>query len=139
MRAQKEAPAPIGEVVEALLKKLGLERRFKESQISFQWRNWVGSSIAAHAKPYRVVNQKLVVYVDNSVWVSELTRHYKTWILKRIQTALGDGVVKEIIFKVGEAPLEEPKEGMKFRGKTGSKIRGKPAGKKLKKKEGEPT
>lgn len=131
MRAQKEAPAPIGEVVEALLKKLGLERRFKESQISFQWRNWVGNSIAAHAKPYRVVNQKLVVYVDNSVWLSELSRHYKTWILKRIQTSLGAGIVKEIIFKVGEVPLEEPSEGKKIREKT--------RGKKLKKKEGEPT
>ena len=106
MKAQKEEVEAIGGVIGKVLKKLGLETRFKESQVATHLKSWVGDSLAKHARPYRVVNKKLVVYVDNSVWLTELSRYYKIWILKRIQTALGKEIIKEIHFKIGEVPTE---------------------------------
>jgi len=100
-------PQPIEGIVSSVIKKMGLETRFKETQILKLWKDWVGALVARHALPYRVVNKKLVVYVDNSTWLEELNRYYKTWILKRIQTALGKGIVEEMIFKIGEKPEEK--------------------------------
>lgn len=122
LKAEKGAPAPISGVVETVLKKLGLERRYKESQIPAFWEKWVGEAISQHTKPYRVVNKKLVVYVDSSVWLDQLNRYYKTWILKRVQTALGKELIGDIHFKVGEAPKEAEK-GVKKEGKKGASKR----------------
>ena len=113
MKPQKEGPKAINGVMESVLKKLGLETRFKESQVAVHWKSWVGDSIANHTQPYRVVQKKLVVYVDNSVWLTELNRYYRTWILKRIQTVLGKEIIRDIHFKIGEIPAEpENKEKM---------------------------
>lgn len=107
MKAEKRDSLPIGNVMDGVLKKLGLDRRFKESQIAAQWKSWVGDAISRHSHPYRVVNKKLVVYVDNSVWLNELNRQYKIWILKKIQTVLGKELIQDIHFKIGEPPQEE--------------------------------
>lgn len=106
-KTRKEGPAPIAGMLQKVLKKLGLENRYRESQIKVDWEKWVGPSVAAHAVPYRVVNKKLVVYVDNSVWLAELNRFYKGMILRKIQGEVGGDLIKEIHFKIGECPKEE--------------------------------
>ena len=110
MKAEKRESLPIGAVMDGVLKKLGLDRRFKESQIADQWKVWVGEPIAKHCQPYRVINKKLIVYVYNSVWLTELTRHYKIWILKKIQTVLGKDIIQDIHFKIGEPPQDEVRQ-----------------------------
>lgn len=102
----KQSPKQVQGVVQEVLKKLGLDRKFKESKIKADWEKWVGVSIAQHAIPYRVINKKLVIYVDNSVWLAELNRFYKFLILKRVNQEIGNDLVEEVIFKIGEAPRE---------------------------------
>lgn len=97
---------PLSGILDGVLKKLGLERRVQESRILRDWETWVGPSIAQHAVPYRVINKKLVIYVDNSVWLAELTRFYKHKILQRIHKEVGKELIEEVILKIGEIPKE---------------------------------
>lgn len=106
LNPNSKKPVPMSGVVDGVLKKLGLARKFQESQIKADWTKWVGDSVAQHTTPYRVINKKLVIYVDNSVWLAELNRFYKKTILRRVQKEVGKDLIEEIIFKIGEAPIE---------------------------------
>ncbi len=101
-----EGPIAISGLMNGVLKKIGLQRRFQESQIKKDWEKWVGPTIAKHATPYRVINKKLVIYVDNSVWLADLTRFHQRTILNRLQKEVGSNLITEIFFKIGEAPKD---------------------------------
>lgn len=92
----------IGDLVEGLLKKLGLERRIREAKIAQDWSRIVGSQIASHSKPAGLKGKVLIVNVDSSVWLSELSQFFKGKMLEEIHRELGEKRIQDIRFRIGD-------------------------------------
>lgn len=90
-------------VLNKVWKGLDIEKKKEEGKIWQYWRNWIGEEVSKHSKPQFLTPQgKLVVNVDSSVWVDQLTRFRKEKILKNLNRHLGKDLIKEIYFRVGE-------------------------------------
>ncbi|MEW6535314.1 MAG: DUF721 domain-containing protein [Candidatus Auribacterota bacterium] len=94
-------PEQVSNLLEGILKQLGIEEKFSASRVLDQWLDIVGSQVAANTKPHKVEKDVLFVYVSNSSWLMELTRFYKKTILKNIQEKTGTNTIKDIVFKLG--------------------------------------
>ncbi|MCX6354034.1 MAG: DUF721 domain-containing protein [Candidatus Aureabacteria bacterium] len=95
-------PVRIGDVMESVLRKLGLERRVREAKISQEWARIVGAKIAQHSKPVTVKGRVLFVNVDSSVWLSELRQFFKEKMLEQLHRELGEERIQDIRFRIGE-------------------------------------
>ncbi|MCB0329282.1 MAG: DUF721 domain-containing protein [Bdellovibrionales bacterium] len=74
----------------------------KLSRYSFvtHWHEIVGSRIARHAKPLKVVRGTLFVQVENPIWAQELS-FFKDTMLSRLQDLVGSEMqIREIRFVV---------------------------------------
>ena len=63
---------PVGEVLPAVLRSLGLERKFRDLRLLEEWADVVGPEISARTRPTRIEHKVLHVYVDHGAWMQEL-------------------------------------------------------------------
>lgn len=63
------------------------------------WEELVGTVMAAHARPVRVVEGELVVAVDDPAWATEM-KFFGGELIDRINTAAEDEVVTALTVKV---------------------------------------
>lgn len=90
-------------ILDKVLKDLDLKRKQEQGKICEFWEESVGKKIAGHASPHSLTSQgKLLVNVDSSPWVEELTRCHKEKIKRAINNLVGQEVIKEIFFRVGK-------------------------------------
>ncbi len=102
-------PKRIKGILNATLRRLGLEKRIREYAVLSLWDEVVGEGIASHTKPLKVYDGRLTVLVESPSWTQELT-FLKNGIMERLNKSIGKGVIKDIYFKVGEIrPLPEEK------------------------------
>lgn len=93
----------INPILDKVLKDLDLKRKQEQGKIYEFWEESVGKKIAEHASPYSLTSQgRLLVNVDSSPWVEELTRFHKEKIKRVINKLVGQEVVKEIFFRIGK-------------------------------------
>ncbi|MBA7703692.1 hypothetical protein ES703_112485 [subsurface metagenome] len=102
-------PKRIRRILNATLRKLGLEKRIKECAILSFWNEAVGESIASHTKPIKVYDGRMTVLVESSSWTQELT-FLKSGIMERLNSTIGKEVIKDIYFKIGEIKKSFPEE-----------------------------
>ncbi len=96
-------PSLIKPILDKVLKKLDLQRKQEQGKICEYWKESVGTKIAAHTFPRSLTSQgKLLINVDSSPWVEELTRFHKEKIKTAINNLLGQEVVKEVFFRIGK-------------------------------------
>lgn len=96
-------PLPIKFILDKVLRDLNLKNRQEQGRICEFWGEVVGEKIAKHTFPYSLTEQgKLLVNVDSSPWVEELSRFHKEKIRKAANRILGRGVVKKVFFRVGK-------------------------------------
>lgn len=62
----------IGDVLPDLLRRLGLEQRFKEQQLLTLWPEVVGPELAARTRASRIDRGVLHVHVGHGAWMQEL-------------------------------------------------------------------
>jgi len=93
----KRAPQELGNSLTMLLKRMGIERKVKEYQAFTEWPEIVGEKISKVTKPEKIAEDVLFVKVKNSAWRNELI-FMKTEILKKIDQAIGSGIIKDIKF-----------------------------------------
>ena len=98
-------PRRIRRILNATLRKLGLEKRIKECAILSFWNDAVGENIALHTKPLKVYDGRMTVLVESSSWTQELT-FLKSGIMERLNSTIGKKVIKDIYFKIGN--VKEP-------------------------------
>ena len=79
----------IRDTVARILKKLGLEEETWTASLAEVWTELVGEDVARHARPGVVKDRCLIVYVDSSPWLSELSRYGQGRMLKNIQGRFG--------------------------------------------------
>ncbi|MEJ2744375.1 MAG: DUF721 domain-containing protein [bacterium] len=97
---------PIGDVLKTVLRRLGLGQRVRVARIVQDWERIVGSKIAKHCTPVSVRGKILVVNVDSSVWLAELTQFFKDKMLEQIRNETGGTGIKDIRFRIGEITAE---------------------------------
>lgn len=108
---RRSSMSRLGGVVNNTLDELGLRSRVLEHQAVDRWAEVVGPHIASSSTAQRVQDGILFVGCKSSMWANELALH-KDQIVKRLNKALGRGVVKDIRFsargyKRQQAPSKE--------------------------------
>lgn len=99
MAARKEQA--IGDVLKETLKKLISPSRPSEEGVLILWSAAAGADAAKHSKPITIKKSELLVNVDGSSWLYELTLRKKA-ILKGLEGKFGKKVIKNIRFRIGE-------------------------------------
>jgi len=89
------------DLMPAVMKKLGMDRRQSEAEISKVWNELIDPLITSHAQPVGIRKGTLFVNVDSNVWLSEIVRYRRHEILQRLQHAFGPNMIARISFRVG--------------------------------------
>ncbi len=90
--------APIGSLLDKILRDLHIEKKVYQSQALGLWSKAVGAKISAVTKPERVENGKLFVRVESPTWRMELIL-IKQKIIDRLNREIGSRVISDILFK----------------------------------------
>ncbi len=105
-------PKPLSGLVRESLVGLGLAERLREAEIWRVWPDVVGAALACRAQPVRIINGTLTVAVSSAPWMQEL-RFMTAMMKEKLNTCLGDEVVREIVLKAGRVDkptVEAPEE-----------------------------
>jgi hypothetical protein len=83
-----------------LARSKGLSKVIDNEQVACgAWAGVVGKRLARYSRASKLVRERLVVEVDDEVWKESLTglRHQ---ILRKLEMAIGEGIVGDIYFHV---------------------------------------
>lgn len=101
MRRRLKGPVPISSVLNDSLKRMGLEVKLKQHQVFSLWSEVVGPKICHHAQPIHIRGGRLLVAVEDSMWLHQLN-FLKHQILIELNKKLDRAPVYDIILRVGE-------------------------------------
>ena len=82
----------IDELVDQVLRNMGLEQKFKEHEVCMIWPEVVGQMIASRTKSVRVMDGKLFVSFTSAVVRNEIMM-----VIRALNEKVGKEVVKEMI------------------------------------------
>lgn len=98
----------VGNLINDLLEKRGLEDKVREYRTWQIWDETVGPQIAARARPLRIREGVLEIRVDQPIWMQQL-QLMKPKILARLNERLGGGIIKDIFMRQGKnVPIATP-------------------------------
>ncbi len=101
--AKKKSPQKIDHLISGLLKKWRLHSHQKKLMLSTLWVTIAGERIARHTKPDQLSQGKLIVLVENSSWMNELTFMKETIKIKAKSLFLQHRIeIDDVIFKIGK-------------------------------------
>jgi len=108
-RSAWRQPVRIAEAVSAAFQRLGLESRFRQSEIWTVWPTVVGAQIARHAQPHAIAHGRLIVHVTDPVWLHHLSM-MRPRVIAALNERLRTSTVRELVLRVGEeaAPSTTP-------------------------------
>ena len=90
-----------GDLLPALMKRLGLAERLHEEEITAAWRNIVGDFIASHSSPIRLREGVLHVRVLQPSLHYQFETISKAEILRKLKLRFGGKVIRDLRFRVG--------------------------------------
>src|SRR3989338_5591396 len=103
----EEAPEkPLEGLLKSALAKIAKREPFREDLVKAVWGKAVGAKAARHSSPASFKRARLVVNVDGSSWLYELTLKKKE-IIRKLGGKFGGKSLKEIQFRVGEIDGKE--------------------------------
>ncbi len=88
----------VGSVLQDLLQHLGIGRRVHEQLVLEQFERIMGAEFSRRARAVKIERGVLFLEVTSGVWRQELF-FQKRHIRERINTALGEALVKDIVFR----------------------------------------
>ena len=94
-------PSRVSSVLDGVFKNLGVEKKIKQLEALSQWREVVGEKINLHTRALAMRKRSLVVLVDSSCWLAQLS-YIKHNIISEFNRRYGEGVVENIYFRLGE-------------------------------------
>lgn len=98
--------SPLEDILKKVIEKMG-KKRPGEEEIADAWIEAVGNAAARHSRPVLLKKSVLVVNVDGSAWLYQLSTG-KREILEKLGSALKKKTVKGIRFRIGD--IAPPKE-----------------------------
>lgn len=100
---------PLNGLVKKAIKDLGGRKHIKEEEIFNAWEEAAGNKASRHSSPVSFKSGLLVVNVDASAWLYELTLNKKE-ILEKLAGRLKGKKIKDIRFRIGEAAKRKEDE-----------------------------
>ena len=91
---------PLAGVVAGIMKKLGLADQHWMVSLCQRWADIVGADVAGHSRPGRLNHGALIVFVDTSVWLSELSRYGRQRILTNLQQRYDPACIRSVDFQL---------------------------------------
>ncbi|MFH0840291.1 MAG: DUF721 domain-containing protein [Candidatus Omnitrophota bacterium] len=88
-------------VIKALIEKLSKDSGPTTEDIGAAWKRAAGEAAFKHTKPAALRKKRLVINVDGSSWLYELTLK-KEALLAEMRKILGEDKIKELQFRIGE-------------------------------------
>jgi len=88
----------LGDAIKEFIHENKLEEKIYEVKIVEEWRKIMGHNVAIYTQSITLKNSKLTVYLRSSVLRNELQMS-KQKVITIINSYLGQGVIKDIIFK----------------------------------------
>ena len=92
----------VGSVLPRVLKGLKLDKVMAAQPAVNLWPEVVGPKTAEHTRAVEVDGSTLVVVVDSPAWIAQL-RFLKPQLLKKIAGRVGQGLVADVRFVLGNA------------------------------------
>lgn len=90
-----------GDLLPALMQKLGLKERLQESEVMEAWAQVVGPFISAHSAPVSLREGVVHVRVLQPALHYQLEQISKAEILRKLKRRFGAKVVRDVRFRVG--------------------------------------
>jgi predicted nucleic acid-binding Zn ribbon protein len=90
----------VSDIVPLVLKRLGVEDRSWLDRLVAEWAELAGAAIAAHTRPGMFEKGCLVVFVDSSVWLNELSRYGRRQMLSLLQKHFGAERIRQIVLRI---------------------------------------
>lgn len=90
----------------AILKASGNSEEVAEAACVAAWKHAVGEGLSSHAVPVQLQGHALVVAVADNVWQKQL-QHMRGQLLFRLNSVLGQPLVKSIEFRVDSKKIEQ--------------------------------
>ncbi len=91
----------IDSVVKSIIEKLDKQPNPTSDEMEKVWEGVVGKKASAHTKPASLRKKRLVINVDGSGWLYELTLR-KDELLAALKKKLGEDKIRELQFRIGE-------------------------------------
>ena len=88
----------LDEVVDLVLKQMGVDKKYKECEVSQVWPEVGGKMIASKTKSLKMTDGKLIACFTSAVVRNELLM-VKEGLISALNTKLGEDIVKDIIIK----------------------------------------
>ncbi len=104
------APEQVTTILERVLSSLNLGIKVKQYRIWDVWNSVVGEAIARQAQPQQIRAMVLWVTVSSSTWMQQL-EFMKRQIVERINERIGETVISNIRFRIGEITNGEITKG----------------------------
>ena len=108
-RPRLKKAAHAGDLVDKLLKGLGLNERLQQYRALIIWEEVVGPQIAARTRPIRIREGVLEVNVDQPTWRQQL-QLMKPKILAQLNAELGKATIKDLYLKRGKVSARAVKQ-----------------------------
>jgi hypothetical protein len=97
----------LGNVLQGILKKHNIFFDSEEQRLLEVWQKAVGPQISVQTRPDRLKRNTLFVKVSSSVWMHQL-HILKQDIIEKINELLGNELIKNVHFSIGEIPSTMP-------------------------------
>ncbi len=91
----------IDSIVKSYMEKLQRDSNMTDEEISNAWKDVAGVRAFCHTRPVSLRKKRLVIHVDGSTWLYELSMR-KEGLLRKLKQRLGDDKIKQIQFRIGE-------------------------------------
>ncbi len=96
-----EEKKPLEGLVKSIIGNFAGKERLTEEEIRSAWSHVVGPRAAKHSRPRSFKDSRLIVHVDDSGWLYELTTR-KKYILNNLSLGLKGKKLKDITFRIGD-------------------------------------
>ena len=99
-----------GDILQSVLRRAGIEEGFRRQSALLHWDEVVGRKIALRARPRELEGKTLVVDVDGSAWIHELS-YLKDDILRELNRRVGGNAIDRIVFFAAESVDRQIEQG----------------------------
>ena len=96
-----EQKNPLENVLKKIISRIGDKGSLTQEDVRGAWDTAVGEKAAAHSRPRSLKDSRLIVNVDGSGWLYELTIRKKE-ILRKLEEAFKGKKIKELTLRIGE-------------------------------------
>ena len=97
----------VARIIPDVMKRLGLDNQHWLEVMCDEWAGIVGADVARHTRPGGFQNKNLTIFVDGSVWLSELARFGRDKMLSNLQKRFGADRITTVSLRLDRADRAE--------------------------------